>query len=125
MCLCTCFEFSGDMYEKSKGSPMGSPLSVFLSEAIMHALNIIGLPRIQPKLWNRYVDDIKRSNMEETNKIINFTMESENDGEMIFLDVLVKINAKCTLEITVYRRQTHTGQIVNYRSNSSINHKRS
>ena len=88
----------------------------------MQALENIALPRIRPKLWVRYVDDtfviIKRSDIENTQKTINnifndikFTMESENNGELAFLDVLVKRNANGTLETSVYRKLTHGSSI--------------
>lgn len=65
----TCFKSNSDMYEQTKGTPMGSPTSGFLDEAVTLALENIALPRIQPKRWVRYVEDafviIKPSNNQQ------------------------------------------------------------
>lgn len=82
------------------------------------------------------VDDIfiiiKHSNNEMTCKIvneifkdINFTMESTNDGELTFLEMLIKQNVNGTRKTRVYRKEPHTDQILIFHSNMPNIHKRS
>ncbi|VDP70927.1 unnamed protein product [Echinostoma caproni] len=70
LCMHTYFKFEGEVYEQLKGTPMGSPISGFIAEAVMQKLEKEVLPRIIPKLWLRYVDDtfviLKKSELERT-----------------------------------------------------------
>ncbi|XP_059499415.1 uncharacterized protein LOC125448232 isoform X2 [Stegostoma tigrinum] len=115
---------------------MGSPISGFLAEAVMQRLEQTALPIIQPKLWVQYVDDTfvitKQNKLEETFKTINntltgitFTKEAENSNKLPFLDVTVQRTVNGELQSSVYRKTTHTDQILNYRSNHPNTHKRS
>ena len=54
----TYFEFDGKIYEQEKGTPMGSPISGFIAEAVMQKLESISLPKFNHKLWVRYVDKV-------------------------------------------------------------------
>lgn len=47
ICLRTCFKFSA-LYEQIRGTPMSSPISGFLSEAVMLALENVALLRLRP-----------------------------------------------------------------------------
>ena len=79
-----------------------------------------------PKIWERFVDDVysilKRTHLEyifhHINKLyqnIKFTMDEESNGELAFLDTLLKQNNE---EITalVYRKPTYTDQYLHYSS---------
>ena len=79
-----------------------------------------------PKVWERFVDDVysilKRTHFENFFLHINnlhpnikFTMEEESNGELAFLDTLLKQNNE---EITalVYRKPTYTDQYLHYSS---------
>ncbi|VDP90819.1 unnamed protein product [Echinostoma caproni] len=57
LCMQTYFKFQGEIYEQLKGTPMESPISGFIAEAVMQKLEKKVLPRIIPKLWLRYVND--------------------------------------------------------------------
>jgi hypothetical protein len=50
LCLRTYFQFNGLVYEQTNGTPMGSPISGFVAEAVIQRLERIALPLIQPKL---------------------------------------------------------------------------
>ena len=136
LCLTTYFEFDGEFYEQLKGAPMGSPISGFIAEVIMQRLERTILPTLEPKIWVRYVDDtftiIKKNDLERTHQLINnvfedikFTMETENNNKLAFLDVLITRNASGELHTEVYRKGTHTDQILSYNSNHPKCHKRS
>ena len=73
-----------------------------------------------PKVWERLVDDVysilKRTHLENFFHHINnlhqntkFTMEEESNGELAFLDTLLKRN-NGEISVLVYRKPTHTDQ---------------
>ncbi|CAI2738282.1 unnamed protein product [Dicrocoelium dendriticum] len=136
LCMTTYFYFDGQVSQQLKGTPMGSPISGLIADAVMQRLESITIPLNKPKSWIRYVDDtfvvIKRDSMQNTNELINntfqdikFTIELEKDNQLPFLDVLVQRNTDGTLQTCVYRKKTHTDQILNYHSNHPLNHKKS
>lgn len=56
-------------------------------------------------------------------KEIKFTMGSDANGQLAFLNVLVEGTACVLLETGVYHKQTRANQILNCHSNHSNNHK--
>ena len=133
--LSTEFQYEGTYYRQTSGTPMGSPLSSFLAEAVMQDLERQALLNdTEVKLWNRYVDDILsiiktkhiKTLFDTINNITNgikFTMEKEKDGQIAFLDMLLTRTDNGTIETQVYRKETHTDQILNYNSNHPTQHK--
>ncbi|VDM00831.1 unnamed protein product [Schistocephalus solidus] len=102
----------------------------------MQKLEATAPPRINPKLWLRYVDDtfsiLKKDHLKPLYNAINstipdikFTLEKEVDTKFPFLDVLVQRKPHGTLRTTVYRRETYAVVILNYESNQPISEKRS
>ncbi|BHF70446.1 hypothetical protein SprV_0301350000 [Sparganum proliferum] len=133
-CLQTFFTFEGTVYEQIKGTPMGSPLSSFIAEAVLQKLETLVFATYKPKFWARYVDDtlvvLKREMVSNFHALLNsvlpdiqFTME--NNNQIAFLDVLVHRKVNGSLKTTVYRKATNTRQILSYHSNHSLCHKRS
>ncbi|BHF76815.1 hypothetical protein SprV_0501991400 [Sparganum proliferum] len=57
LCLRTYFTFDGTIYEQVKGTPMGSPISGFIAEAVLQRLESLVFQHHKPELWARYVDD--------------------------------------------------------------------
>ncbi|BHF83697.1 hypothetical protein SprV_0902684100 [Sparganum proliferum] len=57
LCLRTYFTFDGTIYEQVKGTPMGSPISGFIAEAVLQRLESLVFQHHKPKFWARYVDD--------------------------------------------------------------------
>nr|VZI30207.1 unnamed protein product [Spirometra erinaceieuropaei] len=99
-CLRTYFTFDGTIYEQVKGTPMGSPISGFIAEAVLQRLESLVFQHHKPKFSARYVDDtlvvIDRDQLltfkERLNAVfsdIQFTMEEEENNQLAFLDVLV------------------------------------
>ena len=124
----TYFVYKDQRYKQIEGAPMGSPLSPVLANLFMEDLEAraIGTAKHKPKLWLRYVDDTfviwnhGRDKLQEFLKHLNgihpkiqFTMETEEDDQLPFLDVLVKKHTDGTLGHTVYRKKTHTNRYLN------------
>lgn len=134
LCLITHFEFNGEYYEPLRGTPTGSPIPGFIAEVTMRKLEKIVLPDINPKIWIRYVDDIfviiKRSEPQRVSQLLNvfddikFTTEGENNGKLAFLGILITRLPNGQLQIEVYAKTTHTGQILSCHSNHPNCHKR-
>nr|VZI13874.1 unnamed protein product [Spirometra erinaceieuropaei] len=135
-CLKTFFTFEGRVYEQIKGTPMGSPLSGFIAEAVLQKVETAVFEIYRPTFWARYVDDtfviIKREMVQEFRNALNsvspdiqFTMEAESNKQLPFLDVLVHRKPSGHLKTTVYRKATNTGQILSYHSKHPLSHKRS
>nr|VZH95918.1 unnamed protein product [Spirometra erinaceieuropaei] len=136
LCLRTYFTFNGTIYGQVKGTPMGSPISRFIAEAVLQQLGLLVFQHHKPKFWARYVDDtfvvIDRDQLltfkERLNAVfpdIQFTMEEEENNQLAFLDVLVCRKDYGGLETKVFRKATNTMQILNFNSNHPISHKRS
>ncbi|BHF74236.1 hypothetical protein SprV_0401732100 [Sparganum proliferum] len=100
LCLRTYFAFDGAVYEHVKGTPMGSPMSGFIAEAVLQRLESLVFQHHKPKFWARYVDDtfviIERDQVLTFQEHLNavfphplFTMEEEENNQLAFLDVLV------------------------------------
>ena len=54
---------------------------------------------------------------------IRFTVEVEQDGQLPFLDILVKRTSSGSLDTQVYRKGTHTDQVLSLTSNHPRQHK--
>ena len=88
-----------------------------------------------PKVWERFVDDVysilKRTHFENffhhinnLHQNIKFTMEKESNGELAFLDTLLKRN-NGEISVLVYRKPTHTDQYLHYSSHHQTSCKES
>ena len=58
-----------------------------------------------------------------TTENIRFTKEEEQNNQLAFLDVLLTRTADGTINTQVYRKKTHTDQILNFNSNHPTQHK--
>ncbi|BHF77158.1 hypothetical protein SprV_0502026100 [Sparganum proliferum] len=136
LCFRTYFTFDGTVYEQVKDTPMGSPISGFIAEAVLQQLESLVFQHHKSKLWARYVDDtfvvIERDQLltfkERLNAVfpdIQFTMEEEENNQLAFLDVLVCRKDCGGLETKVFRKATNTMQVLHFNTNHPINHKRS
>ncbi|BHF65909.1 hypothetical protein SprV_0200892300 [Sparganum proliferum] len=136
LCLRTYFTFDGTICEQVKGTPMDSPISGFIVEAVLQRLESLVFQHHKPKFWARYVDDtfvvIERDQVpifqEHHNAVfpdIQFTMEEEENNQLAFLDVLVCRKDCGGLQTKVFRKATNTMQVLNFNSKHPISHKRS
>ena len=108
---------------------MGSPVSAVVANLYMEFFEelALGSAPVKPRLWKRYVDDtcciVKRGMAEELldhlNSVrpsIQFTLELEREGSLPFLDTLLRRREDGTLDISVYRKPTHTDRYLHFRS---------
>ncbi|BHF63331.1 hypothetical protein SprV_0200632300 [Sparganum proliferum] len=88
ICLKTYFTFDGTIYEEVKGTPIGSPISGFIVEAVLQRLEALVFQHHRSKFWAPYVEDtfvvIERDQVltfkEHLKSVftdIQFTMEGE------------------------------------------------
>ena len=133
----TYFVFRGQYYEQLEGAAMGSPLSPIIANLYMEEFETKALSTAPnpPTLWKRFVDDtfvvIKKCHREEffhhINSIedsIQFTAEdTQADGTLPFLDVLVIPQHDGSLSTAVYRKPTHTNQYLQWDSHHDISAK--
>ena len=85
-------------------------------------------------LWRRYIDDIiaiipeNSTNLllihlNSINPRIKFTVEEERDRKLPFLDLITR-KSDNNLSYAVHRKNTHTGNYFNFKSNHPMHHKR-
>ncbi|XP_054715271.1 uncharacterized protein LOC129224748 [Uloborus diversus] len=135
----TYFQWNNDIYEQIDGVAMGSPLSPVIANFYMEKFEEVALSTAekQPTCWLRYVDDtfvIWSHGKDELHRFlihinsqhenIQFTMETENDGKLPFLDVLVSRRDDGSLGHRVYRKPTHTDRYLHKDSNHHPRQKR-
>ena len=128
--------FNGKLYKQVHGLAIGASTSGFAADIYLFKLetNAISTFANPPDIWKRFVDDtfsiLKQTNVESflqhlnsQHPSINFTTETETDGQIPFLDVLVHVNPDRTLRTSIYRKPTHTDQYLDFRSNHHISQK--
>ncbi len=90
-CLSNYFQFDSRFYEQIKGTPMGSPISGLIAEAVLQRLEKAVFTAISTKLWKRYVDDtfviIKQS------KLSDFSPTSRRCPDFLVFLVLITRDA--------------------------------
>ncbi|XP_072039422.1 uncharacterized protein [Amphiura filiformis] len=113
---------------------MGSPISPIISNLYMENFERVALSTfdgIGPSKWYRYVDDtwvlIKASELDrffnhinQVDPNIKFTQEGLSDNKLAFLDCLVHVEEDLSLSVSVYRKQTHTDQYLQFDSNHPL-----
>ena len=100
------FSFDNKFYKQDSGLSMGNPLSPFLANLFMSFLetHLIKAFPYMFKTWHRYVDDIvaiiPNKLIQDALKLLNiqdnslkFTLETEIDGQLPFLDLKIKRNS--------------------------------
>jgi hypothetical protein len=126
----TYFQINDKFFQQKDGMAMGNSLSHIVINIFMEHFEKLALDSApyKPSLWLRYVDDNfvvwphgperLHGFLDHLNSVrssICFTMETERDNVISFLDVLV-IREGTTLVTQVYKKPTHTGQYLNFKS---------
>ena len=138
LCLkSTYFSYNGEFYEQREGAAMGSPVSAVVANLYMEFFEELALESApsRPRFWKRYVDDtcciMQRDAVEpllrhlnEVRPTIKFTMELEKDGSLPFLDTSLTRREDGTLNVTVFRKQTHTDRYLHFNSHHPTSAKR-
>ncbi|XP_071454132.1 uncharacterized protein [Hetaerina americana] len=119
---------------------MGSPLSPAIANFFMEDFEEKALrtAKLRPRYFFRYVDDTFivwphgpaalnefLEHMNSAHPNIRFTMEKEDNGQLPFLDILIKKREDRTLSHSVYRKPTHTDLYLNGESHHHPSQKRS
>ena len=131
----THFIFNGNIYKQTDGMAMGSPLGPTFANIFMCHLEELILDQcpaeFKPLFYKRYVDDTfvlfrEQSHaqmfldfMNNFHRNIKFTMESECNGQLPFLDTLVSREDN-RFVTGVFRKKTFTGLGMNYFSNCPL-----
>ena len=115
---------------------MGSPVSVVVADLVMEDVEERALTTYHspPLFWKRYVDDVCTALLEKDIKefkkhldsiwpSIKFTMESESNGKIAFLDTEIHHHEDGSLSTTVYRKITHTDKYLSFDSHHPMAHK--
>ena len=127
--------FNDSVYKQIHGCAMRSPVSPVVANLCMEVIeeSAIAVPITPPKVWKRYVDDsfviIKEHSVSKFHDTLNavdpkisFTIETENNGQISFLDTLItRKNGAVT--IGVYRKPTHTDRYLDFNSHHELKHK--
>ena len=98
----TYFQYNGSIYEQKDGAAMGSPVSAVIANLYMESFEeqAITTSSYEPRIWKRYVDNtftiLDRENVDDFLQHLNnqqpsirFTMKTENDNKLAFLDTAV------------------------------------
>ncbi|MCP4489773.1 MAG: hypothetical protein GY820_21020 [Gammaproteobacteria bacterium] len=129
LCDSTFFKFDGQSYKQLNGVPMGSPVSVTLSEIFMHFIESDAFENCPtefcPLYYGRYIDDIlvisrdshSFSNFHQhisgsARNLLSFTKEEEINERLPFLDILLS-HENGHFEFSVYRKATHSNRYCN------------
>ena len=131
----SAFNFQGTSYKQKSGFPMGSPLSPIAADIFLDDLEskcIASLP-FQLPFHFRYVDDIitavpfnkieiVKNSFNSYNHKIQFKIEEELEGKIVFLDILV-IRDGDVIKTNWHQKQTCSGRYLNFHSHHPYNYK--
>jgi hypothetical protein len=122
------FTFNGQFYGQTDGVAVGSPLTPVIGNFYMEDYEETALESapLKPRCWFRYVDDTSviwqhgpdrlKDFLHHLNGIhqsIQYTMETESEGHLPFLDLIIYRKPDGSLGHKVYCKPTHTNLYLN------------
>ena len=131
----TYFSFQGEIYEQVDGVAMGSPLSPIVANLYMEYLEkkAIDSSTLKPRDWKRYMDDTNiiwphgresldmfLTHLNNHSDHIKFTMETQENNSLPFLDVLLTKKTDGSLSHQVYHKKTHTDRYLHAESHHHL-----
>ena len=138
ICLeATYLTFRKKNFKQIFGTAMGSPVSVVVANLVMEDVETRAIETFAhpPRLWLFYVDDtfviiekkflnVFFDHINNLEPSIKFTMETENDDQLPFLDTLIQRSKNGELSSSIFLKPTHTDGYLNFRSDHPLQHKR-
>jgi hypothetical protein len=132
------FKYDGCHCRQISVCAMGSPISATLANIIMENIEEIAITTAPhpPRWWFRFVDDsytclLKdyvsefHDHLNSINPNIQFTVEKETESKLAFLDTMTTRDNTNPIEVSVYRKPTHTNKYLDFNSHHPTTHKRS
>jgi len=137
MCLdASTFQWHSEFYRQIRGCPMGSPISVAISELSIQNFEKSALSNApcRPLFWKRYVDDILTAlpsnliqefldHLNSQNENIQFTHEIEANNVIPFLDLNIHRKDDGAINFSVFRKGTHTNRYLDSASYHPLSQK--
>lgn len=127
------FVYQGRYFSQKSGTPMGAPISTAICDLAMEVIleRISDLMPFDIPFMMKYVDDIllccPRSLKDETLEIFNcinsdvqFTIETEKDRKLAYLDHELTRNEDGSIDTEFYMKPNSSGRIINFHSNHSM-----
>ena len=117
------FQFRDKFYEQTSGATIGNAASPLVADFTMDYFEKkIKFKRWCPRIFFRYVDDyftiIKKCQVNEILQLMNnqinsieFTMETEEDNKISYLDLLLERKGR-KIEFDIYRKESNTGLLI-------------
>jgi hypothetical protein len=133
------FTYNGKYYDQCDGVAMGSPLGPILADIFMSDLEskvFVSYDGNLPIFYKRYVDDVFLAfndyddcelfleYFNSRHPCIKFTLETEKDNCLPFLDVLVSRSYDGTISTSLYRKQIFSGLLMQFDSFVPVQYKK-
>ena len=118
------------------GTAMGSPVLVTVANLVMEDVEERALTTAGafPKFWKRYVDDTCmalpadqckafHAHVNSVKQCIQFTLERESDGKLLFLDLLLERRLDGSIFMSMFWKSPHTDRYLDFDSHHPLTHK--
>ncbi|UYV70290.1 K02A2.6-like, partial [Cordylochernes scorpioides] len=127
--------YGDKFYRQKDGTAMGCPTSMIIADIVMASVDKKAILIEGIKIWGRYIDDvfavIRKENLDGIMVMLNnlergieFTVETEREGFLSFLDVGLTRKEDGSILTSVFRKPTDCGIHLNFNSNNPMIHKR-